>query len=764
MKNHEMKIGYILLLTAILLSACSTTHKATSTSSVKQKSGHPRLLITADQVAEIRATVKMPALFASTLEQAKLDVDSEIKAGIFVPVPKDMAGGYTHERHKKNFFILNKAGYLYQYTQDIKYAEYIKAAFMEYAKLYPTLPKHPTNRSYATGKIFWQCLNDANWLVYCSHAYDCIYNYLSVEERNYLETNLFKPFADFISIENPQFFNRIHNHSTWGNAAVGMIGLVMQDTALVNRALYGIQNDGLDPNMVDNDGGYIVTDGVRQKGFLAQLDYSFSPDGHFTEGPYYLRYAMTPFLLFAKGIDNAMPEFGIFSHRDGIYKKAIYALINQSDHQGRFFPINDAQKGMSWLSREVIDAIDMGYATMGKDPQLLDIALKQGKVALDLTGVKVAQDIDKGLMQTFHHQPTLYTDGHDGDKGGLAILRTFGKDEKELCLLFKYAAQGMGHGHFDRLGISLYDDLGEVVQDYGSARWVNIDQKGGGRYLKENQTFAKQSIAHNTIVINSTSHFNGDVAAGDKDSPTLCFSDVSRPDVQIVSAKEDNAYPNTEMKRTLLLINDPADENPFIVDVYKVKTKEPSTIDFPFWYTGHMLSHNAELTTNSSLTPMGTGHGYQHIWQTAQGNSKENCFKNTWYTNEKFYSKISSLDAGDEIISGMLGANDPEFNLRQDPVLVIRRKNTQQASFISAIESHGRYNPISEIAIHPYPTFTNIKIILDNEQYTVFQIETNQDKSYTICIANEDFSIISKHSIEGKYNWTGPYHYQLNKN
>ena len=45
-------------------------------------------------------------------------------------------------------------------------------------------------------------------------------------------------------------------------------------------------------NERDNDGGLIRPDGLKKAGFLAQLDGSFSPDGYFTEGPYYLRYAI----------------------------------------------------------------------------------------------------------------------------------------------------------------------------------------------------------------------------------------------------------------------------------------------------------------------------------------------------------------------------------------------------------------------------------------------------------------------------------------
>ena len=140
------------------------------------------------------------------------------------------------------------------------------------------MPLHPQERSYARGKIFWQCLNDANWLVYVSQAYDCIYEYLSKEDRKFLEQQLFIPYANFLSKETPQFFNRIHNHSTWGNVAVGMIGLVMDNEELVQRALHGLQDVKANPNLKDNDGGFISIDG-QKTGFLANLDAPFSPDG-----------------------------------------------------------------------------------------------------------------------------------------------------------------------------------------------------------------------------------------------------------------------------------------------------------------------------------------------------------------------------------------------------------------------------------------------------------------------------------------------------
>ena len=273
---------------------------------------HPKVILTQEGVNTIRAVLGEVPMFDATVASVVAEVDAEIELGIDTPIPKDYSGGYTHERHKRNFFIAQKAGALYQILEDEKYASYVRDMLFQYEAMYKDLPLHPKTRSYARGKLFWQCLNDSNWLVYVSQAYDAIYDYLSAEERQQLEDNLFRPFADHISVDSPQFFNRIHNHSTWGNAAVGMIGLVMGDDELVERALYGIPFDEIDVAAKDNDGGFIF-DKDGRAGFLANLDEPFSPDGYYTEGPYYQRYAMYPFLVFAQGLHTTQSPTSRYS-------------------------------------------------------------------------------------------------------------------------------------------------------------------------------------------------------------------------------------------------------------------------------------------------------------------------------------------------------------------------------------------------------------------------------------------------------------------
>ncbi|MFA5300252.1 MAG: alginate lyase family protein, partial [Lutibacter sp.] len=390
--KFQFKLPLLFIVLLLVVASC----KAQSKSVDNSNSAHPNLILTIKGVEKIRAELGKVPLFDATLAKVKEEVDAEILKGIEVPIPKDFSGGYTHERHKRNYLIAQKAGVLYQILNDEKYASYVKEMLFAYEKMYPTLPVHPQTRSYARGKLFWQCLNDSNWLVYVSQAYDCVYNYLTPKERNQLEKNLFKPFADFISKGNPQFFNRVHNHSTWGNVAVGMIALVMDDSILLDRALYGLKTDNIDPNAKDNDGGFIKKAG-QKVGFLANIDEPFSPDGYYTEGPYYQRYAMYPFLVFAEALQNVKPEIKIFDYKNGVLLKSVNTLLNLTDSDGEFFPLNDGQKGMSYYSRELVSSVDIAYFFGGNQPELLSIAKEQGEVLLDETGLEVAIGIRDGL-------------------------------------------------------------------------------------------------------------------------------------------------------------------------------------------------------------------------------------------------------------------------------------------------------------------------------------------------------------------------------
>ena len=742
-----IKITSLLLVafSAITLSACSSDERE-------------GLILTKDGIERIQDDLGNVPLFDSSLKHMQEQVDAEIANGIETPIPKDFSGGYTHQRHKTNFFMLQKAGVLFQILEDEKYANYIRDMLFQYEAMYKDLPLHPQTRSYARGKLFWQCLNDANWLVYASQGYDAIYDWLSEEERNTLETNLFRPFADHISVDSPQFFNRVHNHSTWGVAGVGMIGLVMNDEELIQRALHGLKDDGLEVGTKDNDGGFIKVEG-QKTGFLANIDEPFSPEGYYTEGPYYQRYAMYPFLIFAQALQNKRPDLKVLEHNDGVLLKAVDALLNLSDVNGDFFPINDGQKGMSYNNNALVTAVNLAYYYGDRDPKLLSIAEEHGRVLLDDTGYAVAAGVRDGLAEDFTKGSVNYSDGANGEQGGISVLR---QGQEDLSLLFKYSAQGLSHGHYDKLSFSLHGKKGEILQDYGLTRFVNIGQKGGGNYLPENKTWAKQTIAHNTLVQNEASHFEGKYEIGSQHHSDLRFFDASNEDVQVVSAIETNAYPGTVMQRTMAVIKDEEFENAFVLDLFKATSESKNKYDLPFYYFGQLIQTNFEYQTPSTLAPLGEKNGYQHLFLEASAKAKTRNSKFSWLDKGTFYTLTTVSEKGDELLLTRIGANDPDFNLRREPALIVRRPDSKDTTFASVIEPHGSYNPVSESAINSNSNISEILILRDNADYTAVSIKTVSGSMRVFIVSNQDVKADTVHNVKingDSYNWTGPYLY-----
>ena len=104
---------------------------------------------------------------------------------------------FTHEKHKNNYYEMNASGMLYQITGEKKYAQFVLGMLKKYAEIYPTLGTHPAQNSETPGKLFWQALNEAVWLFHTANAYDCVYNFINLTDRTYIEKNLFYPMTEF---------------------------------------------------------------------------------------------------------------------------------------------------------------------------------------------------------------------------------------------------------------------------------------------------------------------------------------------------------------------------------------------------------------------------------------------------------------------------------------------------------------------------------------------------------------------------------------
>ena len=697
---------------------------------------HPITFFTKSEASQVRNSITKYPLSLNSYNELKKEVDAWVNKDVDVPVPKDPAGGYTHEKHKANYMLMFNGGILYNLTGDIKYAALVKQLFLKYAKLNPTLPKHPEAVGNLAGHLFWQALNDANWLVYTGMAYDLIYNSLSGAERKTIEDGAFKPEVDYLTkgVSN-NWFNWIHNHGVWACAGVGIIGIATDNKEYVDMALYGSNKDG-------------------KGGFMAQMDGLFSPDGYYTEGPYYVRYAILPYYLFANALKNARPELKVFQYRDRILQKALLSGLQLTNLDGAFYPVNDALKEKDYTSNELITAVNVAWDVYGKDEGLLVVANKQNKVLLNKGGVSIAATIAtaKNIPSYYPYKAVEYVDGVKGDEGGISVLRN-GKGKDLTTLIYKYTSHGLSHGHFDKLNINLYDKGNEILTDYGAVRFISVEQKFGGRYLPENKSYAAQTIAHNTLVLDEESHFNGKEAESGKHHSEKLFSNIDDPNVQVVAALEKNAYKDVQLERTVYLLQLP-DGKKIVIDLFNAIASKQTQFDLPFQYSGQLIntSFKYQPATKTQET-LGKKNGYQFLWKEAEASVKDTIAQFTFLNNRTFYTISSLIEDSASLFFTRIGANDPNFNLRREPAYIIRKKGEKEF-FLNVIEIHGRFDPVSENASSSYSSIKDIKLV-ENDDYTIAEITINE-KKITIAQNNKIFDKNTKHTRRG-ISWAGPY-------
>lgn len=707
----------------------------------RSEAPRPNLVLTRAAADEIQRSLGRYPLLDTSFAVAQSALLTALAQPIDVPVPAD-AGGYTHERHKKNYVDMYTAGVFYSITHEERYAKFVREMLLKYAELYPTLGTHPKAAGESAGRLFWQTLNESVWLVHAAQAYDAVYDALQKSEREKIESQLFRPMARFFTVDHAFEHDRIHNHGTWTVAGVGMLGYALRDTNLVQQALYGTKKD-------------------HTAGFFRQLDLLFSPDGYYTEGAYYVRYAILPFVLFAEAIDNNQPGLNIFEYRDRILRKAVLAALQLTNTDGAFLPINDALKEMKFTANEMVTALDIVYSRFGGPDELLAIARVQNAVTLNAAGLAVAKGVATGGTVGFSWKSLELADGPDGDEGGLGILRS-GPTADQTMVMMKYTAHGLSHGHYDKLSLLYYDAGREQLQDYGAVRFINVEPKYGGRYLPETASWARQTIAHNTVTVDGVSHYGGNITVAEKHHADRHYFDARNPDLQIMSANVSDAYAGIAMQRTILLVKDSALPKPITIDIFRIVSPDEHTYDLPFYYLGQLIRTNVGYSACDTVqSALGTRNGYQHLWLEASGRAT-GAVQFSWLSGRSYYTVTSSADSATEVLFTRIGAHDPSFNLRHEPAVMLRT-SARSHVVASVIEPHGYFEPVSERSRNAIGTITDVRVRVSDEQMTVVEITGTGGFRRLVAVNNGTSTPTGAHTvtIDGRmYNWIGNAMYQ----
>ena len=627
----------------------------------------------------------------SALSDLEASLSSVSLDEIEVPVPKDPGGGYTHEKHKANYTIAQQAGVHYQLTGEKASLDIAKELLLKYADMYPSLPLHPQQKNQGPGKLFWQILNEEVALVHFIQAYASVRDALSQQEQEHIEKDLITSMVTFIKDDSRRTFTKIHNHAMWGAAAVGMCGVVLENEEWIDQSVYGVEGD-------------------QTSGYFAMLDALFSPDGYYSEGPYYQRYALMPLVVLAQALELHQPSYNVFEYRDSIVLKAIQTTFDLSTCKGDFFPVNDAIKAKTIETPELGYALPLMFAYGGQDPVWMDAMQQNGNTMLTdaLIGLPASGS-------AYERTSRFINDGPDGSVGGMGILRS-SEGCDGITSVLKFGTHGMGHGHFDQLGLQVFIDGMPFLSDYGASRFHNIPQKEGGRYLRENNTWANQTVAHNAIVVDEQTQYDGNDKHADQGSSHVLYTQFDDA-VQAVAGWDTTAYRGLRMSRhlaTLLIAG-----KTLVVDIIQTESASPRKVDIPVYYNADLVEALPSINRfTNELRPLGKQAGYQHLWN--MGASEYGTHSHmTWQKGAGFITLHQVSNENYQLQQVQTGANDPDNNLLFTPGIIARSTPTKSLTFVQLLERHGSYDPIVESTNGAYSELKNVSVSATEEYVTV---------------------------------------------
>ncbi|EKO3797947.1 heparinase II/III family protein [Vibrio harveyi] len=710
------------------------------------------ILLTEAEVELLRKEVGKPSLMGKSIEANRKELEAFMRLPLDVPGHGE-AGGYEHNRHKQNYTYMNLAGRLFLITQEEKYAQFVKDLLAIYAEKYLTFDFHVQKNTNPTGRLFHQILNEHCWLMFTSLAYSCVASVMTEEERTAVVERIFEPMLDMFTVKYAHDFDRIHNHGIWAVAAVGICGLAIGKPEYLEMSVYGQDRD---------DTG----------GFLAQISQLFAPSGYYMEGPYYHRYAIRPTCVFAEVVHRHMPEVDIYNYKDKVIGNTVQAMLATAYPNGEFPALNDASRTMSITDMGVQVAVSVYSKHYGLDDNILGMAKIQNAVWMHPCGLELSQAYDKAIADReigIPFWPSVeLNEGPTGNNGAQGFIRMQDKTGDVSQLVMNYGQHGMGHGNFDTLGITFFNRGQEVLREYGFCRWVNVEPKFGGRYLDENKSYARQTIAHNAVTIDEQCQSGFDVDRADSVHGLPHFFKVEGTEINGMSAFANDHYPNTDMQRSVFMLNLDELEAPLLLDLYRIEGEGEHQYDYSHQYDGQIVRTNFDYQSFGELNTLGDDFGYQHLWKVASGKVQDMALV-SWLQNSTYYTWLgtssSAKQNGDnEVIFTRTGANDPSFNLRSEPAFILRSKG-ESTLFASMLETHGYFNEEFEQSVNARGQVKDIRVVGYNAVGSIVEI-TTEKSLVTVMISNvlgADDQTPHQVEMNGKtYSWNGFYSLEVN--
>jgi len=258
-------------------------------------------------------------------------------------------------------------------------------------------------------------------------------------------------------------------------------------------------------------------------------------------------------------------------------------------------------------------------------------------------------------------------------------------------------------------------------------------------------------------VVDGRTQFGGSTKNGDRSPGRRHFFAADDPELQIMSACEDNAYPGVRLQRTMAMVRDKRFRRPVILDVVTVDADRPHEYDLPFYYQGHLVNTTVPYRAyQTTVTSLGASDGYQHLWLEGSGPAAAGA-QWTWLLGGRYYSITTSTDSSAQVLFTRTGAGDSGFNLRHETAVILRLR-ARSCVLAAVIEPHGVFEPVEELSLHALPVVERVTIRASAADGAVVEISGKDGLRWQLMITRGDPSPEKEHRLEGKggvYVWKG---------
>ncbi len=469
----------------------------------------------------------------------------------------------------------------------------------------------------AGARVYEQTLEESVWLIQMAWAYDLVRDsdVLSATDRRLIEDGLLRPAADVVS----RAVAPTLNWQIWDDVALASVGYVLSDPRLIATAIDA--PDGVVPYLRR----YVV-------------------DGFWIEGSWHYQfYTMT-----------ALADLAQMSHVHGrdLWHEEPKLMALFASPVGMMLPNHELPAFNDSISHNIQEEAYLYEAAYSatRDPvfaAILASSPRDNEHAL-LFGVAnlPKEDISKPSSTLFREM-------------GYGRLATAGSDLTEVI---KFGPHGGVHGHFD--------ELGEVI--YSQGRVMSVDPGTQAYGLPLHGTWDKQTVAHNTIVVDETTQLE---ATG-----KLLDWQVT-PQFTTVKADAGPVYNNVSLTRRVVLTS----HYIFEVTTARATDGRPHTFD---WVYHNFGKQDVELPLQpwSSFTQTS---GYQHL------TNNKSAIANGMWQAEFHVAATTSAGAGNmhlvmvaEPNTRVITGDGPGPDLRIPAPYVIARRKALEAQFAVVIEPH----------------------------------------------------------------------------